>query len=283
MELENNRFPLWVSFEGWITQFPYLEYLITKFQQIRKKFYIQRFNTLKKLNPSSLRNYEGKVFSQYGEDGIVTEILRRTKITGGFCLEFGIENGTECNARNLLETSDWSAVLIDGSAKNVKSAQVLYADNPKVKVVESFLTVENILELFAELSIPTSPDLLSVDIDGNDYWIWERILTRYTPKVIVIEYNAKFSPPTEWIMPYNPSHQWDFSARFGASLASLVKLGAKYRYSLVCCNFAGNNAFFVRSDLLKDRFPDQDMGTSYHYSAPLYCQGFGHPVRPPSS
>jgi len=283
MELENNRFPLWINFEGWITQFHYFEYLITKLQQIRKKFYIQRFNTLKKLNPSSLRNYEAKVFSQYGEDGIITEILRRTEITGGFCIEFGIENGTECNTRNLLEKSNWSGVLIDGSAENIKYAQVLYANNPKVKVVESFLTVENILELFAELSIPTSPDLLSVDIDGNDYWIWGKILTKYTPKVVVIEYNSKLSPPTEWIMPYNPSHQWDFSARFGASLVSLVKLGIKYSYSLVCCNFTGNNAFFVRSDLLKDRFTDQAMGTNYHYSAPLYCQGFGHPVRPPSS
>lgn len=283
MKPPSQKTSLMFAIEDWGSRSAYTKYLTIKLQQLLKKYYIRRSNILKHQNPLCLRNYEEKIFSQYGEDGILKEIFRRLGITEGFSVEFGIEDGSECNTRNLLEKEHWSGVLMDGGAKNVESAQKLYANYEKVKIIEAFITAENILEIFEGLLIPTSFDLLSVDIDGNDYWIWERILTGYNPKVIVIEYNAKFQPPFEWVMPYNPSHQWDLSAWFGASLASLLKLGSKYGYTLVCCNIAGNNAFFVRDDLLESHFPDQNRGIDYHYSAPLYCMGFGHPVRPPKS
>lgn len=105
-------------------------------------------------------------------------------------------------------------------------------------------------------------------------------MSSYRPRVVVIEYNARWPPPTEWVMPYAPSHRWDGSVRFGASLESMAKLGEAHGYSLVACNLAGNNAFFVQRDLLGDHFPDHDKGTGYHYAAPLYGSGFGHPVVP---
>jgi len=96
--------------------------------------------------------------------------------------------------------------------------------------------------------------MLSIDIDGNDYWVWEAI-TCIDPRVVVIEYNAKFPPPLEWIMPYNPDHIWDGSDLHGASLKALEKLGIRLGYQLVGTNMNGRNAFFVKSGLAKDRFP----------------------------
>jgi hypothetical protein len=80
-------------------------------------------------------------------------------------------------------------------------------------------------------------------------------------------------------MPYNPGHVWGESVHFGASLQALTDLGERQGYKLVCCSFAGNNAFFVHEDELGDRFPTADRGAAYHYAAPLYGRGFGHPVR----
>jgi hypothetical protein len=223
-----------------------------------------------------LSNFESKRFSQYGEDGIIAEIFARIGEGNKYFVEFGIGDGSECCCRNLAVNRGWDGVLIEGCEADAAAAQRLYADFAGVKVVRSFITAENILRLFESQTVPREPDLLVIDIDGNDYWIWERILSVYRPRAVVIEYNGRWLPPIEWIMPYNAEHRWQRCAYFGASLTSLEKLGARHAYSLVGCSSTGVNAFFVRDDEVGDRFVGPNRGARYHYAPPHYGQSFGH-------
>ena len=275
----HDAYPPWVRLEGFLTAVPPLRWAVDKIHQQRKKRYMSVERTRDRNSPTDLRNFEQKIFSQYGEDGIVEEIFGRIGEGGRFVVEFGIEDGSECNARNLIENRSWAALLIDGSPADVEAARALYSGRP-VRVLERFITAENILSIFEEAEAPIEPDLLSIDVDGNDYWLWKAILGRYRPRVVVIEYNGRWVPPKKWVMPYDPEHRWDGTLDYGASLASLANLGKEHGYALVGCGFAGLNAFFVREDLLGDRFPSAVRGTSYHYAAPLYGMGFGHPLRP---
>jgi hypothetical protein len=248
-------------------------YLISK---PRRLWHSTRWKRQRK--PGTLYAHEWKKYSQNGEDGIIAEIMRRIGAGGKYLIEFGIEDGTECCTRRLLVEDGWGGLLIDGSPEYAEKARKMHAGQPTVQVVNSFITVENILDVFREAQVPHAPDLLVVDIDGNDYWIWNRILSAYRPRVVVIEYNARWLPPTEWVMSYSPTHCWDGTAQFGASLSSLAKLGSAHGYKLVGCTSDGVNAFFVRDDLVGDHFPDHDNGVAYHYAPPLYGRGFGHPI-----
>lgn len=227
---------------------------------------------------ASLVNFESKVFSQNGEDGILQEIFRRIGEGDRFSIEFGIGDGTECCTRMLLVNRGWAGLLIEGSQASVDTAKRIYGGFDRVRILQTFVTSENILGVFRDHGVPESPDLLVVDIDGNDYWILDRILSSYRPRVVVCEYSARWTPKTDWVMPYNPSHVWDGSAYFGASLAALFRLGEKHGYRLVCCESRGVNAFFVRADLIGDGFPDNSLGLA-HYVPPHYGRGFGHPLR----
>ena len=148
-----------------------------------------------------------------------------------------------------------------------------------IQVIESFITKDNIISLFLQATVPKEMDLLSIDIDGNDYWVWQA-LKDYSPRIAIIEYNASHYPDKEWIMPYDASHQFDNSNYFGASLKSLSQLGSQLGYTLVCCDSCGVNAFFVRNDLIGTHFTHTQDGPSYHYCAPKYKDlFFGHPPR----
>ena len=124
----------------------------------------------------------------------------------------------------------------------------------RLKLVNAFITVKNINTLFRDNGMTGDIDLLSIDIDGNDYHIWEAISV-IQPRVVVIEYNAKFPPECEWVMPYDENHVWDLSDRHGASLKALEMLGGGKGYQLVGTNMTGSNAFFVRAELAQDKFP----------------------------
>jgi hypothetical protein len=123
------------------------------------------------LTPASLANFESKAFSQNGEDGILLEIFRRIGDGQRYAVEFGVDDGTECCTRNLLVHHDWSGLLLEGSSISAEKARSLYSNCSTVRVVQAFVTAENILEIFLSYGVPQSPDLLVVDVDGNDYWI----------------------------------------------------------------------------------------------------------------
>jgi hypothetical protein len=191
-----------------------------------------------------------KVFSQGDEDGIIQEIFRRIGTTDRRFIEFGVEDGSESNTRLLLMLG-WTGLWLDGSAENVRRMEER-AEGASTAAM--FITAENIDPVLGEWAggtpeAPAELDLLSIDIDRNDYWVWQAIRS-VNPRVVIIEYNASFPPPIEFVVPYHPKRTWDGSNYFGASLSALAKLGEQKGYGLVGCNLAGVNAFFVRNDLL---------------------------------
>jgi hypothetical protein len=200
--------------------------------------------------PKRLIAHGFKIFSQNDEDGIIQEIFRRIGTTDKRFIEFGVEDGTESNTRLLLMLG-WKGLWLDGSEENVRRMDQR-AEGASTKAL--FITAENIDGVLGEWAggtpdAPAEIDLLSIDIDRNDYWVW-RAVRSLNPRVVITEYNASYPPPIEFVVPYDAQGTWDGSNYFGASLASMAKLGSQKGYGLVGCNLAGVNAFFVRADLL---------------------------------
>lgn len=204
-----------------------------------------------------LEHFGFKVYSQHDEDGIIEEIFNRIGTTNKFFIEFGVDYGLESNSHYLLHKG-WKGLWIEGKTKHVKGIRKLFKkviDSKKLTVINGFITKDNINSLIAEQGkIEGEVDLLSIDIDGNDYWVWKAI-TCIKPRVVVIEYNSKFPPNFEWVMEYNAEHVWYWANdEQGASLKSFELLGTQLGYQLVGTNLAGANAFFVKEELAKDLF-----------------------------
>lgn len=213
------------------------------------------YNNPKYNNSKRLNKHEYQVFSQNGEDGIIQEIFNRIGYNNKYFIEFGVENGLECNSTNLLY-KDWKGLWIEGSDRDCKQISERFSNLLEVgrlKIKNTFINAENIESLFDEANAPAEPDLLSIDIDYNDYYVWQAI-TKYKPRVVIIEYNSIFRPDTHFVVKYNPKRMWDKTSHFGASLLALEQLGNQKGYCLVSCIFTGSNAFFVRQDLVKDLF-----------------------------
>lgn len=203
-----------------------------------------------------LEPYGFKVYSQNDEDGIISEIFNRIGATDKRFIEFGVQNGLESNCHYLL-LKGWKGLWIEGSPKHCADLKRRFEPalkDGRLHLVNAFITVKNINTLFQENGYEGEIDLLSIDIDGNDYHIWETISV-IQPRVVVIEYNAKFPPECDWVMPYEGNYVWDLSDRHGASLKALERLGKRKGYQLVGTNMTGSNAFFVREELAGDKFP----------------------------
>lgn len=216
-------------------------------------------------NPLSLASYEHRVFSQSGEDGVIREIFNRIGTTNQYFVEFGVENGLENNTRFLLQQG-WHGSWIEGNERmsiQIRKTFHSYLSQGTLTLLNAYITAENIDPFLCQLKVPLELDFLSIDIDGNDYWVW-KALDRWKPRVLVIEYNGHFPANCEWIMPYNSSHCWDGTSHFGASLKALELIGRAKGYKLVYCNLAGSNAFFVSADVAKSHFPPQDTA-EYHF------------------
>jgi len=206
------------------------------------------------LSGGALADYEFKVSSQWGEDGILQHLLRQVRVPRPVFVEFGVEDYTEANTRFLLTNCGWSGLILDGSEQHmekVRASDLYWRHN--LKAVAAFITRENINELLRSNGVAGDIGLLSVDIDGNDYWVWEAI-DAVTPALVVVEYNARFGPERAVTTPYDPafvrSRAHHSCIYYGASLAALAALGRRKGYAFVGSNMAANNAFFVRRDLL---------------------------------
>jgi hypothetical protein len=201
----------------------------------------------------SLREVELKVFSQWGEDGIIQYLIHRIPIENDTFIEFGVEDYRESNTRFLLRNDNWRGLVIDGDPLNIRSIRderiSTYHD---LKSVCSFVTRENINGLIAGAGLSGDIGILSIDIDGNDYWVWEAIDV-VSPRIVVCEYNAIFGAGIAVTVPYDPGftkERGHYSGLyFGASLPALCLLADRKGYEFVGCTSAGNDAFFVRKDL----------------------------------
>jgi hypothetical protein len=202
------------------------------------------------------RDYEFKVYSQWGEDGIIDHLVTRIAIPAHSrsFVEFGVENYTEANTIFLLKHRYWRGLVIDGSTENIdtikRSTEYWRYD---LRADASFITRDNINSIISKNGLQGELGLLSIDIDGNDYWIWESI-DCVNPCIVVAEYNSLFGPTAKLSTPYRPdfvrSMADSTNMYYGASIAALDHLAKSKGYSLVAGNSAGNNVFFVRDDLL---------------------------------
>lgn len=211
----------------------------------------------------AFKNAEFKVHSKHGCDGMLLHIFSRIGVINYTFVEMGIQDGTECNTANLAINFGWKGLLIDAESNWVKLAQQYYNNvlgsmRANVRVVECFVTAESINPLLTENKIPGEIDLLSIDIDSNDYWVWKSI-TAIRPRVVVIEYNATYGASRSVTIKYDPEFHYKNTARenplyFGVSLTALTKLGKEKGYVLVACDTHGHDAYFVRSDAAEGKF-----------------------------
>lgn len=210
------------------------------------------------------RDAEFRVFSQWGEDGLIATILREVPITRSTFIEFGVETFVEANTRFLLTRRNWSGTVIDGSERNIEAIKRSSAYwKHDLHARHAFITAENIDETLRSAHPDPDLGLLSIDIDGNDYWVWKAI-TSLSPRIVICEYNSLFGPDAAVTIPYDPGFSRAATGPqrmcYGASIAALHHLAREKGYSLVAGNTSGNNAFFVRNDCLgklSPRTPNQ--------------------------
>lgn len=203
-----------------------------------------------------LQDAEFKVFSQFGEDGILQYLIRETAITPQerIFVEFGVQDYSEANTRFLLMNDQWRGLIIDGSKPYMDSVrnQDLYWRHD-LTAVDAWIDRDNINQLMADAGFAGDIGILSVDIDGNDYWVWERIEV-VNPVIVVVEWNSVFGPEHAISVPYDPAFKREtahYSCLYwGASIGAFEHLAARKGFALLGSNLAGNNLFFVRKDRL---------------------------------
>lgn len=205
---------------------------------------------------ADIREAEFKVFSQFGEDGILQYLTRRAGVTGAEerFVELGVETYTEATTRFLLVNDNWRGLIVDASRASMEAVkqQDIYWRHD-LTAVAAFIDSDNVNGLIADAGFAGSIGVLGIDLDGNDYWIWKRIEV-VDPVIVVVEYNSVFGCDRAVTVPYDPAFVRDAKHHshlyWGASLKALDLLGREKGYALVGSNRAGNNAFFVRRDRL---------------------------------
>jgi hypothetical protein len=194
---------------------------------------------------------ERSITSQNGEDGVLEAIFGVIGTTNRVLVEFGCGDAVECNSAQLI-LQGWTGLLMDPFTTSA---------NPRIEIRREFVTAENVERLFDVYGVPAAFDLLSVDIDGNDLWVWKAIKRR--PRVVVIETNSHVSPRLSRVLPYDPGHRWDGTDQFGASLRALETLGRCMGYTLVHVESRGVNAFLVADECLPRGFVPRALDDLY--------------------
>lgn len=232
---------------------PFLEPVARQEEQTRVLLGNLRASSLPKVPVDSLAEVEFQVFSQWGEDGIIQYLIRNVPIENRSFIEFGVEDYSEANTRFLLVNNNWRGLILDGGERHIAfCARRGLRWRHTLEAVSAFVTRENVNGLFERAGFTGDIGLLSIDVDGNDYWIWKSIEI-VQPRIVIVEYNAGFGPDLPLVVPYRS----DFSRLrahhsgqyYGASLAAFAQLGEEKGYRFIGCNSAGNNAFFIRKDL----------------------------------
>jgi hypothetical protein len=173
-------------------------------------------------------------YAQSGEDKIVSRIFREIGVTNEWAVEFGAADGVRKSNTKYFRDKGWSSRLFD-------------VEPLDESVQQADITAENVNAVFFTAGVPRAFDLLSIDIDGNDLWVWQA-LTGFVPRVVIIEYNPKWSANKSRTVPYDPSRRWDQTDYYGASVLALCRLGAKKGYDLVAST--RSNLIFVQAGLL---------------------------------
>ena len=218
--------------------------LIRVRQQVRYLSYSQLLQRTEMSCDLSL--YELSIFSQNGEDGVLQEIFRRIGAKSRYFIEIGASSN-EANAVLLADVFGWTGVFFDASPVESSALQLKYAQSERVRVVQAFVTPQNATDLLSKLDMPEELDLLSIDVDGNDYWLWDELFS-FRPRVVVIEYNSAYGSTESVVNDYS-AKPWDGTSNFGSSLVAMIALGLRLGYQLVHAETTGVNLFFVRKDV----------------------------------
>jgi hypothetical protein len=203
-------------------------------------------------NIRSLADVECSIFSQWGEDGIIEWILQQIDGMPDKFVEFGVETYRECNTKFLISNRNWRGLIIDGSARYIEIIEADPISHQRDLTARcAFITTENIERIITEAGFAGEIGILSIDIDGNDYWVW-KVLEKVRPHLVIVEYNAVFGDRFDLTIPYDPSFArtkaHHSNLYYGASIGALTRLGVDKGYTLLGSNRAGNNAFFIRDD-----------------------------------
>jgi len=241
-----------------------LSQVIDRMEQARRQVKMEGEQTrllLGKMLTNQVRGYgvyenihdaEFQVFSQFGDDGILQYLIEQSQPSIKKFIEFGVQNYTEANTRFLLMNNNWSGLIIDGDPANMEFAKhSSYYWRYALQAVAKFVDRDNINALFETTGFSGEIGLLSVDIDGNDYWVWEAIRV-VDPVLVTVEYNSVFGADHAITIPYDSAFYRTrahySNLYYGASLKALCLLAEKKGYAFVGSNSAGNNAHFVRKD-----------------------------------
>ena len=205
---------------------------------------------------NNLAEVDFKVFSQFGEDGIIQYLINNISMKNKIFIEFGVQNYKESNTKFLLINNNWKGLIIDSDSKSIdyiKNDEIYWKYN--ITAINEFITKENINNVFSSNGFEGDIGLLSIDIDGNDYWVWDAIKV-VNPRIVICEYNSIFGCKDAVTIPYDPNFNRTeahySNLYFGASLPALCYLGNRKGYIFIGSNSAGNNAFFVRKDLARN-------------------------------
>jgi hypothetical protein len=216
----------------------------------------------------NFNDYEFKIFSQWGDDGLIQYLIKNIKIENEIFIEFGVEDYYESNTRFLMMNNNWKGFVMDGSEKNIERLRYqtwFWKYSLKSKAV--FITKENINGILAETGFKNI-GLLHIDLDGNDAHILAEIdLKELNPSILIMEYNAVFGKDRVISVPYDKNFirtkKHYSNLYFGASLAALTYIADHKGYGLVGCNLAGNNAYYIRKDLLNNAIKVKTIDEAY--------------------
>jgi hypothetical protein len=217
-----------------------------------------------------------KCYSQCDEDGILLYLISALGISSKLSVEICAGDGSECNSANLIINHNWHGLLVDGNKQLVERGNEYFRKLPQTyvyppKFVHSWITKSGVNDLVASNGFSGDIGLLSLDLDGVDYWIWEA-LDAVTPSIVIVEYQDILGPDRNWTVPYSDT----FSAAehpktqgmpnfAGASLGAFVKLGRRKGYRLVGTNCYGYNAFFIKNGLGDHLLPEVDVSTCFNH------------------
>lgn len=216
--------------------------------------FLSKENKLKKIE--KIEDIEFKIFSQFGDDGIIQFLIDKLEIDYEYqnFIEFGVEDYSEANTKFLLLNNNWSGLILDSSHQNIQNIKKKnFFWKFDIEANECFVKKENINSIISNSNMSKKKiGLLSIDIDGNDYWVWKEINV-IDPLIVIVEYNSTFGFEKKVTIPYQQDFQRSKAHHsnlyWGASIEALKFLAVKKGYTFLTTNSAGNNAYFIKKNL----------------------------------
>jgi hypothetical protein len=237
---------------------------------------------LPKKLPLSCHEYGVRKSNGPVEEGLYRHLMSVVPPETKYCIEFGARDGTTAHTRGLVEDHGFSALYIEGDPEAAERLKENFSDYPGVVAIQSFITAENIESLFEQAGVPQRPYLLTIDIDGNDYYVWKAI-THFHPIFVCVEFNASYGPESDFVIDYDPEFMWQKDDYFGAAITPFVQLAKDKGYELIHVTSGGDNLFFVDREYFT-LFGIGDNSPENMYQLPQYgrngraSNGKGHPV-----